>query len=135
MAELRGLAAARMVVAGDPFDGILRAAASRGADLVVMGAHRKQLLRDILVGTTIERVIRTGPDPGPDGERGGGSHTDGPGRRSTFGAVRARDQDRPGFRIAGGVRLALVHAFVPLGKGADVSGRAQPGHHRRVRGL
>jgi nucleotide-binding universal stress UspA family protein len=28
-----------------------------------MGAHRKQLLRDIFVGTTIERVIRTGPCP------------------------------------------------------------------------
>ena len=28
-----------------------------------MGAHRKQLLRDIFVGTTIERVIRTGPHP------------------------------------------------------------------------
>ncbi|MCB8823361.1 universal stress protein [Microvirga rosea] len=52
-----------LVVAGDPFDGILRAAASTGADLIVMGAHRKQLLRDILVGTTIERVIRTGPHP------------------------------------------------------------------------
>jgi nucleotide-binding universal stress UspA family protein len=33
------------------------------ADLIVMGAHRKQLLRDIFVGTTIERVIRTGPFP------------------------------------------------------------------------
>ena len=28
-----------------------------------MGAHRKQFLRDIFVGTTIERVIRTGPYP------------------------------------------------------------------------
>ena len=28
-----------------------------------MGAHRKQLLRDIFVGTTIERVVRTGPCP------------------------------------------------------------------------
>src|SRR5688572_16149575 len=52
-----------MVVAGNPFDGILRSAASIGADLIVMGAHRKQFLRDIFVGTTIERVIRTGPYP------------------------------------------------------------------------
>lgn len=28
-----------------------------------MGAHRKQLLRDIFVGTTIERVVRTGHRP------------------------------------------------------------------------
>ena len=63
MAELRELQPRALVVEGDPFDGILRAAASASADLVVMGAHRKQLLRDILVGTTIERVIRTGPFP------------------------------------------------------------------------
>ena len=48
---------------GDPFDGILRTARTLKADLIVMGAHRKQLLRDIFVGTTIERVIRTGPYP------------------------------------------------------------------------
>jgi nucleotide-binding universal stress UspA family protein len=58
MAELRGVRCRSLVVAGDPFDGILRTAASTGADVVVMGAHRKQLLRDIFVGTTIERVIR-----------------------------------------------------------------------------
>ena len=34
-----------------------------------MGAHRKQLLRDIFVGTTIERVIRTGLIPGAHGEQ------------------------------------------------------------------
>jgi universal stress protein E len=28
-----------------------------------MGSHRKQILRDIFIGTTIERVIRTGPYP------------------------------------------------------------------------
>jgi len=61
MGELSGLRPRALVVAGDPFDGILRAAASASVDLIVMGAHRKQLLRDIFVGTTIERVIRTGP--------------------------------------------------------------------------
>jgi universal stress protein E len=52
-----------MVVSGDPFDAIVRTAASQKIDLIVMGAHRKQLLRDIFVGTTIERVIRTGHHP------------------------------------------------------------------------
>ncbi|MEI8715402.1 universal stress protein [Mesorhizobium sp. ISC11] len=61
--ELQGLRCRSTVVAGDPFDGILKAAAASSADLIVMGAHRKQLLRDIFVGTTIERVIRTGPRP------------------------------------------------------------------------
>lgn len=63
MPELRGVQARPMVVTGDPFDGILRAAAMVNADLIVMGAHRKQLLLDIFVGTTIERVIRKGTIP------------------------------------------------------------------------
>nr|WIE91342.1 universal stress protein [Mesorhizobium sp. WSM4875] len=63
IAELRGFQCESAVVTGDPFSGILRAASARAVDLIVMGAHRKQLLRDIFVGTTIERVIRTGPFP------------------------------------------------------------------------
>ena len=62
MPELKDVQARSLVVIGDPFDGILRAAADVNANLVVMGSHRKQLL-DIVVGTTIERVIRTGPFP------------------------------------------------------------------------
>src|SRR5688572_10278430 len=61
--ELRGLRCRRTVTTGDPFAGILRTAESTKADLIVMGSHRKQLLRDIFVGTTVERVIRTGPYP------------------------------------------------------------------------
>jgi nucleotide-binding universal stress UspA family protein len=63
MPELRGTQPLPMVVAGDPFDGILRAAAEIQPDLVVMGSHRKQLLLDIFIGTTIERVIRRGSFP------------------------------------------------------------------------
>lgn len=63
MPELRGIEARPMVVTGDPFDGILQAGAAIKADLIVMGTHRKQLLRDIFVGTTIERVIRKGTVP------------------------------------------------------------------------
>src|SRR3954451_14581875 len=59
MPELRNVRTRPIVVTGDPFDGILRAAADVNADLIVMGSHRKQLL-DIIVGTTIERVIRKG---------------------------------------------------------------------------
>jgi universal stress protein E len=63
MPELQGVESRPVVAPGDPFDGILAMAAKIGADLIVMGSHRKQLLRDIFVGTTIERVIRTGPFP------------------------------------------------------------------------
>ena len=50
MPELMNVQTRLMVVTGDPFDGILRAAADVNADLIVMGSHRKQLL-DIIVGT------------------------------------------------------------------------------------
>jgi universal stress protein E len=63
MPELRGTRPRPMVVAGDPFDGILRTAAEIQPDLIVMGSHRKQLLLDIFVGTTIERVVRKGSFP------------------------------------------------------------------------
>jgi len=63
MPELRGVECRPMVVAGSPFDGILRAAKTVDADLIVMGSHRKKLLRDIFIGTTIERVVRDGTFP------------------------------------------------------------------------
>lgn len=63
MPELRGVGAHTMVTTGDPFDGILQAAAEIQADLIVMGSHRKQMLLDIFVGTTIERVVRKGSFP------------------------------------------------------------------------
>ena len=61
--ELRDVDARPRVVEGDPFDGILRASDEVKPDLIVMGTHRKQLLRDIFQGTTIERVIRKGSVP------------------------------------------------------------------------
>jgi universal stress protein E len=63
MPELQGVRSQPSVVTGDPFDGILRTATEVGADLIVMGSHRKQFLLDIFVGTTIERVIRNGAFP------------------------------------------------------------------------
>src|SRR5690606_36064331 len=48
---------------GDPFQEILRAAEDGSADLIAMGSHRKSILRDVFVGTTIERVIRIGEYP------------------------------------------------------------------------
>lgn len=63
LAELRDLRCRAVVTTGEAFDGILKTAKSASADLIVMGSHRKQILRDIFVGTTIERVIRTGPYP------------------------------------------------------------------------
>lgn len=63
VAELQGVRCSAVVATGEAFDGVLHTAKSASADLIVMGTHRKQLLRDTFVGTTIERVIRTGPYP------------------------------------------------------------------------
>lgn len=48
---------------GESFEGVLAAAAESGADLVVLGPPRRQLLRGVLTGTTAERVIRAGAVP------------------------------------------------------------------------
>ena len=63
MLELKDVQPRLLVVSGDPFDGILKAAAGMNADLIVMGSHRKHVLLDIIIGTTIERVIRKGSFP------------------------------------------------------------------------
>jgi universal stress protein E len=116
--ELRGARCRPMVIAGDPFDGILQTAGSIKADLIVMGAHRKQLLRDIFVGTTIERVIRTGPSPVLMVNR----EVDQP-YRTALAAVHLSEPSVNAIRtgkalgLPGGARLALVHAFLPLAKG------------------
>lgn len=51
------------VVTGHAFHAIGEEARAREADLIVMGAHRRQFLRDVFVGTTIERVTRTAGRP------------------------------------------------------------------------
>ncbi len=62
------------VLLDDPFVGIVAAAARVSPDLLVLGPHRRQILRDAFVGTTAERTIRTvqcpvlmanGPPVGP----------------------------------------------------------------------
>jgi universal stress protein E len=47
-----------IVESGDPFDRIAKIATAKSVDLIVMGAHRKQILLDIFIGTSIERVAR-----------------------------------------------------------------------------
>ena len=54
-----GLACAAEVVLGDPFAGIAGAVADKKPDLLVIGPHRRQILRDAFVGTTAERTIRS----------------------------------------------------------------------------
>lgn len=51
------------VEVGDPNQKIVACALEEDADLLLVGSHRKSLLRDIFVGTTVERVLRTGRLP------------------------------------------------------------------------
>jgi nucleotide-binding universal stress UspA family protein len=116
--ELRQVACRADVVCGDPFDGILRTAQSIDADLIVMGAHRKHLLLDIFVGTTIERVMRRGRWPvlmvnkeGQEPYRTALAGIDM--SEASANAVRTAKA----LKIAGDARLTVVHAFHPLAKG------------------
>jgi universal stress protein E len=117
MAELRAVQCRPMIIGGNPFDGILVSARSIGADLIVMGAHRKQLLRDIFIGTTVERVIRTGPYP----VLMVNNETNGP-YRSAVAAVDTAEPSAKAVRTARSVGLVgdesitLLHAFLPPGK-------------------
>ncbi|UYV38299.1 universal stress protein [Rhodobacteraceae bacterium D3-12] len=47
------------VMLASPFAGIVRAAKELGPDLLVMGPHRRQVLSDVFIGTTVERTIRS----------------------------------------------------------------------------
>lgn len=63
LTELGGTCPTLLVERGDPNQKILAAAKSQHCELLVMGAHRKSVLRDIFVGTTVERVLRAGQLP------------------------------------------------------------------------
>jgi nucleotide-binding universal stress UspA family protein len=118
MPELQGVQARPMVVPGDPFDGILKTAAAIGAGLIVMGSHRKQLLRDIFIGTTVERVIRTGPSPVLMVQHEAQRRYE-----KIVAPVDMSEQSASALRVgqAAGLITAtsttLLHAFLPVAKG------------------
>jgi len=63
LAELRGVSCHAMTVVGNPVDAIVKVAEDVACDLIVMGAGSERTLRDAFVGTTVERVIRSGAFP------------------------------------------------------------------------
>ncbi len=116
--ELQGVDAHPRVVEGYPFDGILHAAKEVDADLIVMGAHRKQMLLDIFVGTTIERVIRKGDVPVLMVNNEAQQNYE-----RVVAAVDLSDASANALRVGLSTKLisergaTLVHAFSALGKG------------------
>jgi len=61
--ETDGIACEHAILSGDPFNGLARAAVAFAPDLLVIGAHRRRVLKDIFVGTTAERTIRASRCP------------------------------------------------------------------------
>lgn len=58
-----GISCESRVIFGDPFEGVVRAAKDEDAHLVLIGPHRRQILRDSFLGTTAERTIRLSRTP------------------------------------------------------------------------
>lgn len=58
-----GLSVDLLVKTGDPFEQIGRVASEGDFDLIVIGRHRRRILRDLFVGTTAERVVWHGTHP------------------------------------------------------------------------
>jgi len=52
-----------VVRVGNPADEIVQYAGEIDADIIIMGPHRRDILRDVFIGTTVERVIRMGHHP------------------------------------------------------------------------
>jgi len=62
-AQARNVSAVMTVTIGRVTESIIEQAAATGADLVVIGAHGKQVLRDLMLGTTAENLLRYGNRP------------------------------------------------------------------------
>jgi len=101
--------------AGDAFQVIGEVAQTCEADLIVLGAHRRQVLRDVFVGTTIERVTRTAGRPvlmanGKTGQRW----------KKAFIGVDMSETSAQAARTAyalgllDGADVTFVHAYAPI---------------------
>ncbi|MET4702519.1 universal stress protein E [Constrictibacter sp. MBR-5] len=115
--EAAGVEPLALIRAGDPFDEIVRSAVATEANLIALGAHRRQILRDIFVGTTVERVMRTGHHP----VLMVNNVPVGPYRRimattdlSDASAHALRTAEELGF--LDGADVLLLHAFEPMAK-------------------
>lgn len=58
-----GLACAAVVTTGRPAAEVARVAAEAGADLIVVGAHGEHPVRDLMLGTTAQKLLRMSPCP------------------------------------------------------------------------
>jgi nucleotide-binding universal stress UspA family protein len=99
------------IVAGKPFVEILREAASWPADLIVIGMHQADVLRDMFRGTTAERIIREGHVPTLVVRTDAAEDY----RRIVIGidfSVHALRAAQCAFRLAPEAEFHLVHSFL-----------------------
>jgi len=61
--SMDGIDCLTQVILAPPFAGIVQATEEIGPDLLVLGPHRRQALRDMFLGTTAERTIRAASCP------------------------------------------------------------------------
>ena len=106
-----------LVRAGAPFEVVVQTAEERAVDLVVMGAHRKRILRDVFIGTTIERVMRTGRHPvlmvnRPPADPYGKAVVASDLSEASAGALRTA----AALGFLGATEISIAHAFTPLAK-------------------
>ncbi|MBX3506659.1 MAG: universal stress protein [Parvibaculum sp.] len=105
---LRGIESEAIRLAADEID----------ADLLVLGAHRRQILRDVFTGTTVERVIRTSGQPVLVARLDGDESY-----RTAIAAIDLSQPSLDAFRFASGVsflgcrEVTLLHAFLSLAGG------------------
>lgn len=59
LSDVDGVTTETRVILASPFVGIAQAVKDVTPDLLVIGPHRRQVLRDVFVGTTAERTIRS----------------------------------------------------------------------------
>jgi nucleotide-binding universal stress UspA family protein len=62
-AEGRGISAKGRVAHGDPIVGLIGAAESEAADLVVLGSHGRRGLQHLFLGSVAEHIVRSAPVP------------------------------------------------------------------------
>jgi nucleotide-binding universal stress UspA family protein len=61
--EAEGLSVKRLLKTGPPFLGIVEAVKEEGVSLIVIGSHGKGYVKEVLLGSTTENVLRHSPVP------------------------------------------------------------------------
>lgn len=106
-----------IVKAGDVHQTINKTAKEKGSKLIIMGAHRRNIILDVFRGTSIERVLHTGTTPVLMVVRETGDGYD----TAIFGAdmdefSRHAIDTAHNYHLIDSARLTVAHAYSDLAK-------------------